>query len=83
MKNDEVFKPAFLRHSTFLVHYSIFLFGSGLSGKLQIMRVNCFLLTAAFGIPQEHPGKVCDYSNSSNSRGNKGIYFTQYIPLES
>ncbi|UCH92593.1 MAG: hypothetical protein JSV88_20165 [Candidatus Aminicenantes bacterium] len=32
MKNDEVYKPAFLRHSTFLVHYSIFLFGSGLSG---------------------------------------------------
>jgi hypothetical protein len=32
MKNDEVCKPAFFRHSTFLVHYSIFLFGSGLSG---------------------------------------------------
>jgi hypothetical protein len=32
MKNDEVCKPSFLRHSTFLVHYSIFLFGSGLCG---------------------------------------------------
>jgi hypothetical protein len=32
MKNDEVYEQAFLRHSTFLVHYSIFLFGSSLSG---------------------------------------------------
>jgi hypothetical protein len=29
MKNDEVYEQAFLRHSTFLVHYSIFLFGCG------------------------------------------------------
>ena len=32
MKNDEVYEQAFLRHSTLLVHYSIFLFSSGLSG---------------------------------------------------
>ena len=32
MMNDEGYEPAFLRHSTFIIQYSIFLFGPGLSG---------------------------------------------------
>ena len=44
MKNDEVSKPAFLRHSTFLVHYSIFPFWFRLVRAVD--RKNCcFFLT--------------------------------------
>jgi hypothetical protein len=40
MKNDEVYEPAFLRHSVFMIRYSIFFYcqGRGKTGGLPARR---------------------------------------------
>jgi hypothetical protein len=64
MKNDEVYKPAFLRHSTFLVHYSIFLFGCGFAA----VRTGEFLLPPGNKAPNLPHNRIftseTNYANS-------------------
>jgi hypothetical protein len=85
MKNDEVWEPASLRHSALIIRYSIFFFGSGLSGLSGQWTGKVFIYDLCLRRTKAHPfsqfWKTASGAGKQNHKIFSRFYFYPYVTI--